>query len=257
MNTTPTNTNAQHPAKSAEERLANSYRGSKPSDQPPSTPQSKQTLTPEERLAADYRRTAPRAEPVGNPSMPPPPLTAEERLARTYGVETPSTATEEASDAEVSDSAEKAEGEGANTGHATEGDLRAPEGYVPLDTETASGLASIAKELELPDGAMQQLVDKVSPLLQERTTRNLQRMMDDWVEETTKDPEIGGARLDETISHARRALTKLGTPGLRKLLGPMSEGGTGIGNNREMVRFLARVGRELATSHSSRDVASD
>jgi len=35
------------------------------------------------------------------------------------------------------------------------------------------------------------------------------------------------------------------TPELRKLLGPVRRGGTGLGNHKELVRFLAAVGRRL------------
>jgi hypothetical protein len=70
-------------------------------------------------------------------------------------------------------------------------------------------------------------------------------MIGNWQNETKADPIIGGAKLDETVRLAQKAL-ELGPPGLRKVLGPLSEGGTGLGNQRDVLAFLAEVGRRVS-----------
>lgn len=68
-----------------------------------------------------------------------------------------------------------------------------------------------------------------------------------WRDETSKDTEFGGAKLDETTQLARNAVNKVFPEGHRlrdsflRLLN-----GSGIGNKLEVVAFLATVGRHFA-----------
>ena len=63
-----------------------------------------------------------------------------------------------------------------------------------------------------------------------------------WLVEAKKDPEIGGAKYDESVEYANQAIQKFGSVGLVddvfKALG--------LGNHPEMIRSWAKVGKALA-----------
>jgi hypothetical protein len=61
-----------------------------------------------------------------------------------------------------------------------------------------------------------------------------------WEKQTREDEEIGGDRLDETLSTAVGVISEYGTPGL---LEDLEE--HGFGSHPELIRLLSRVGREL------------
>jgi hypothetical protein len=61
-----------------------------------------------------------------------------------------------------------------------------------------------------------------------------------WAEAATADPEIGGASFQRNLDHARSALKEYGSPGLTEVLER-----TGLGNQVEIIRLLAKVGRGL------------
>jgi hypothetical protein len=244
------------PTPSPLERLAAGYR---PTDPPPRPAQTRQPAPPpptsEERFARSYdseqhnmrdqrgRYTAPPAH-----KPPPPPKDSELALARTYAPlagEAAADSSDEQNDTADANNTGATDGPGGAT-DSPPAELRAPNGFEELDPDTASGLSRVADELQLRPGAMQAIVDKVSPMLVERSNRRLAALMDQWSDETTSDPEIGGTNLDASIAHARKALDVHGSPELRQLLGPLSAGGTGIGNNVAMLRFLAKVGRASA-----------
>lgn len=119
-----------------------------------------------------------------------------------------------------------------------------PEGY-EVGVETQTALSEVARELNLSNEAAQKIVDKVSPALRQQSLRNLNAMVDGWVAETKNDPVIGGEKLNETLGYAQRGMA-LGTPELRQLLGPISEGGTGLGNHKVIIAFMAAIGRKVS-----------
>lgn len=111
--------------------------------------------------------------------------------------------------------------------------------------KVGAAFSEVARELNLSNEAAQVLVDKVSPALRAQTAANLTAMVDGFVKDTNADPEIGGEKLKETLSFARRALD-LAPPELRQLLGPLSEGGTGLGNHKAIIKWAANIGRKLS-----------
>jgi hypothetical protein len=123
-------------------------------------------------------------------------------------------------------------------------ELKAPEGFNLGDSEL-NALSSVARELDLSNEATQKIVDSMAPVLKQRGMDAAEAMIGNWQNETKADPIIGGAKLDETVRLAQKAL-ELGPPGLRKVLGPLSEGGTGLGNQRDVLAFLAEVGRRVS-----------
>lgn len=114
-----------------------------------------------------------------------------------------------------------------------------------VGAEVQTALTEVGKELDLSQDAMQALVAKVSPALRAQQKANLEAMTEGWIDATKRDPEIGGPKLDESIRYAQVALEHV-PPGLRKLLGPIAEGGTGLGNHRDVIAGFAALGRKLS-----------
>ena len=62
----------------------------------------------------------------------------------------------------------------------------------------------------------------------------------DFRQQCQADPEIGGAKFDETLAYATRAVEKFATPNLLSVLHE-----SGYGSHPEVVRFCAKVGKAL------------
>ena len=124
-------------------------------------------------------------------------------------------------------------------------EIKQPDQGLKLDGGTLEAFTGLARELNLTN----ENANKVAELFRSRfEADNLARvdsLARDWAAQTTADPEIGGARMPETMSAARKALT-LGRPEFVKLLAPIAEGGSGIGAHPEVIRFLASVGKALS-----------
>ena len=119
-----------------------------------------------------------------------------------------------------------------------------PDGQT-LEEQPRSALSEVARDLNLTNDAAQKIVDKMAPALRAQTLRNVESMVAGWIAETKADPEIGGAKLGETQALAQRAMA-YATPELRKLLGPVSEGGSGLGNHKAIIAWAAALGRRLS-----------
>jgi len=118
-------------------------------------------------------------------------------------------------------------------------DFVLPEGMT-LDPALLDQAVPIFKELGLTKEQSQKLIDIHASQIQngiKSQAESFDQLKQDWRAQTEKDNEIGGEKLSETVATARIALEKLGTPELTKLLDDF-----GIGNNPEMIRFMARVG---------------
>ena len=69
--------------------------------------------------------------------------------------------------------------------------------------------------------------------------RQVDQKVWEWEEELKRDPEVGGARLRETLMYAKRAVGALGG---RELMDELNR--TGMGSNPVLVRAFAKMGRE-------------
>lgn len=147
------------------------------------------------------------------------------------------------------------EGEGGGEADAPAGapekyELSAPEGAT-FDTAAFEAVEPVLRELGLTNEQAQKLVDgyaeKIVPSLMERANDAvLTRAADtrrEWADAFASDPEIGGPNKDRTIADAARAFDHYGMKkgeGIRQLLDE-----SGLGNHPDMIRFVARVGRDL------------
>ena len=142
-------------------------------------------------------------------------------------------------------------------------DFTAPEG-VKLDSEAASELKSLAKELGLKQEGAQKVADigvKLAQKWEARQAEALKEMKSSWVESSKADKEIGGDKLNENLAVAKKALDVFGTPELKTLLNE-----SGLGSHPEIVRAFYRAGKAISedrfvpsngstTSTGSRDLS--
>jgi hypothetical protein len=65
--------------------------------------------------------------------------------------------------------------------------------------------------------------------------------VESWGEAVKTDQEIGGAKLDENLAVARRAVDAFGSPALKELLNT-----TGLGNHPEVVKAFYKAGKAIS-----------
>lgn len=102
----------------------------------------------------------------------------------------------------------------------------------------------LANEWGLKKPQAQKLVDlytKAQAAQAQKAAAAYEATQAKWTEAVKADAEIGGAHFDASLGHARKAIAKYGTPELKTFLDS-----TGLGNHPDLVRFVARVGREMA-----------
>ena len=119
-------------------------------------------------------------------------------------------------------------------------DFSLPEG-VEVDGETLSEARTLLGEMRLPQEQAQRLVDFYAGKIRQygaAQTENWEKLNEKWIGDFKADREIGGERIQETMSAATRAMERFGSPGLREALIM-----TGAGNHPAVIRFVARVGR--------------
>jgi hypothetical protein len=121
---------------------------------------------------------------------------------------------------------------------------------IPLDGNEPADIAvyeqntkALAKELGLSKEAAQKLVNRDIALRvegQKRIDAAIDQQKTRWAEQTRSDTEVGGQNLDRSLGDARTVLDKFGTPAFKK---EITE--SGYGNNVELIRLLARVGKVM------------
>lgn len=127
---------------------------------------------------------------------------------------------------------------------------KAPEKYEPfalpegmkLDEAASTEFTTLAKELDLTQEQAQKAVTLQTAIMQryqKEQTEAYAKQISDWGDSAKTDKEYGGDKFDASITSARLALSKFGSPELRQLL----EGG--IGNHPEVIRFMVRVGQAM------------
>lgn len=117
--------------------------------------------------------------------------------------------------------------------------LKMPEG-IELDTALLDGIAPTLKDLNLSHSQAQALVDKfieAQTAKSQAKTKEWGETVAGWQDEAKKDPDIGGAKWEETKAASTRAIRVLGTPALTKYLEA-----SGAGNHPELIRIMAKVG---------------
>lgn len=181
--------------------------------------------------------------PARNPALPPEGETDEQKAAR-EAAETPEQkAAREAAEAEEAKKDEKDERYGAPEGDADYADFTLPDG-VELDTEGATELKAIAKELNLSQASAQKLVD-LALAKQARDSAagaaHMEGIRKGWQNATRSDKEFGGDKLNASLAVAQKALKQFGSPELNELVV-----GAGLGDHPEFIRLLVKVGNAVS-----------
>ena len=114
-----------------------------------------------------------------------------------------------------------------------------PEG-MGLDEAGMQEFTAIAKELKLPQDAAKRLVDLEVKRIQGQQEQHL-KLVESWGEAVKTDQEIGGAKLDENLAVARRAVDAFGSPALKELLNT-----TGLGKHPEVVKAFYKAGKAIS-----------
>lgn len=118
-------------------------------------------------------------------------------------------------------------------------ELQMPEG-VELDKATADEFTTIAKELKLDQAAAQKLADIAAKQAQRQVEAHT-ALVESWVEQVKTDKDIGGDKLDENLSIARKALDTFGTPELRDVLNA-----SGLGNHPAVIKAFVKAGKAIS-----------
>lgn len=116
-----------------------------------------------------------------------------------------------------------------------------PEGVDSLDKDVLATFETTAKELNLSQDKAQSLIDAVAPRIAERQKEALQAQVQTWANEVAADPEIGGAKLDESVGLARKAYRMGASKELQSLLKT-----SGLDVHPEMVRMFRYFGARLS-----------
>lgn len=114
------------------------------------------------------------------------------------------------------------------------------EGQEP-DPVVLQDFSSLAKELDLPQDKAQAILSKMSPVIAAQQAQRLEAASKQWAQESTANPEFGGANLQENLGIAKGALDKFGTPKFVEMLNQ-----SGLGNHPEVIGFLYRAGKAMS-----------
>lgn len=114
------------------------------------------------------------------------------------------------------------------------------ENGIEFSADQLKGFTDVARELNLSQEKAQKLFGVMMPTARDYLTHDLAEKTKVWVEETMKDPEVGGADFKEKQGIATAAYQKYATPELRALLN-----GAGLGCHPEVFRLFYRLGKGM------------
>lgn len=129
-----------------------------------------------------------------------------------------------------------------------------PEG-VELDTEVTGELKTLAKELNLSQKDAQRLADlglKQASKFSEQPNKIVADAKIEWEKQTQNDEEIGGRKLAENLSVAKKAMNAYGSDNLKTLLNE-----SGLGNHPDVIRFMYRAGKAISEDTIVRGAGND
>lgn len=122
-------------------------------------------------------------------------------------------------------------------------DFQLPTG-MQADQAALAGFLPLAKELNLTQEHAQKLVTYQATLMagyQAAQQKAWEAEQQAWIEAGKADPEIGGAKYEESLTLARQAFGRYATPEFVQLVNE-----TQIGNHPEFVRVFAKIARATA-----------
>lgn len=124
-------------------------------------------------------------------------------------------------------------------------EIKVSEGYELLP-EVMETITPLFKKHNISREGAQELAEAHMEIMRKQAASAEQfrsNLIKGWVDEIKKDPEFGGAKFDENMALARRGLRAISPPGEGKsALNELLEM-SGMGNNPEIIKAFARVGK--------------
>lgn len=114
-----------------------------------------------------------------------------------------------------------------------------PDG-IKLDDSAAEEFSAIAKEYKLTQDQAQKVAEVGAKMVQRQQEAH-QAQVQSWIEAVQTDKEIGGDKLNENLSVARKTIETFGTPELKDILNM-----TGLGNHPEVVKMMFKIGKQIS-----------
>ena len=117
-----------------------------------------------------------------------------------------------------------------------------PEGYA-LSDEQSTAATELFKSLGLSQEAAQKLIEfdaQRAAGFGDAQIEQARQQVAAWGEELKNDPDFGGAKFQESVAVANKALTEFGTPELTTFLKE-----SGLGSHPAVVKFFHNVGKQL------------
>ena len=121
---------------------------------------------------------------------------------------------------------------------------------IAADDEGLKAFESLARESKLAPELAQKILDfdiQRQAAAMERYQAELAEQNKARIAELQADKEFGGAKFQETVALANKALTALGSP---ELLADLNA--AGLGNHPGLIRLLAKAGKAMAEDRSLR-----
>lgn len=117
-----------------------------------------------------------------------------------------------------------------------------PEGLTIPD-DLRDKFVAVAGKHGISQEVAQELINlqaEASKTAAEASTRAFTELQQTWQTEVKNDPEIGGAKLEGTLTKISKVLDQFGSPQLREALDV-----TGAGNNPHIIRFMSKLAEKL------------
>ena len=125
----------------------------------------------------------------------------------------------------------------------TADNVKLPEGF-EAHSETLTSFLDIMNDNKLEPGARAQaLVDLQAKVLTQASEANSaawDTLQTQWQDEVKADPDVGGAKLQQSLASVGKLVDQFGSPELRQVFDT-----TGAGNNVHVVKFLSKIASQL------------
>lgn len=122
-------------------------------------------------------------------------------------------------------------------------DLTIPEGF-ELDETLSNDFLGILNNSEMdPKERANALIDlhkKTVEAALEKDSQSWDDMQTSWKEESQNDPDIGGAKLQPTLTNIAKLIDEYGSDELKGVMDL-----TGAGNNVHVIKFLSKIAAKL------------
>lgn len=129
---------------------------------------------------------------------------------------------------------------GAPDGDYSTDGIELPDG-AELSPGTLSELGNVCRGLNLSQKTFSEIVEKMAPVLQKQQESQVETLRTHLLEQGRSDPEIGGAKWNETMRDANRAYAKFVDADTQKLLAA-----TGLNCHPGLIRMFRNISKLIS-----------